>query len=322
MKALVLKQINEPLTFQEVQDPQEKEGYALVHLKAAALNHRDAFIRKGLYPGIECPVIPGSDGAGTCAGKAYLINPNINWGKTEKVQSPQYHILGTPTQGTFAEKVLVKSDRIFPKPDHLSWEEAAALPLAGLTAWRALFSRGGLAPGERVLISGIGGGVALFSLQFALAAGATVSVTSGHESKIDKALALGAIDGRLYTEKGWGKKCFKAGQGFDLIIDSAGGNGFAELIEAANPGGRLVMYGGTRGIAQLNPQRLFWKQLTLMGSTMGSDEDFKRMIAFVAKHQIKPIIDSVFSLEKGNEALDRMDEGLQFGKIVLQTNAS
>jgi NADPH:quinone reductase-like Zn-dependent oxidoreductase len=250
-------------------------------------------------------------------GQAVILNPNIGWGQDESVQAGGYHILGLPTNGTFAEKVAVNADRVVAKPGHLSWAEAAALPLAGLTAYRALFSRGRLQEGERVLISGIGGGVALFACQFALAAGAEVYVTSSSEAKIERAVELGAMGGQLYTEAGWGRKWAKAGKGFDLIIDSAAGEGFSELVDAANPAARIVIYGGTRGKASVNPQRLFWKQLDILGSTMGSDQDFTDMVRFVRKHQIKPIVDQVFPLSDGNAALDRMDAGEQFGKIVL-----
>lgn len=320
MKALVLNAINVPLSFQDFPDPEGADTEAVVELKAAALNHRDAFIRQGLYPGLQIPVIPGSDGAGLYQGREVIINPNINWGSSKRVQDSAYHILGNPTNGTFAEKVLVNKDRLVAKPIHLDWHAAAALPLAGLTAWRALFSRGGLQKGERVLISGVGGGVALFCLQFAVAAGAQVVVTSGSKEKIQRAIQLGAEDGQLYTEKGWGRKWSKAGKGFDLIIDSAAGEGFSELLEAANPGARIVLYGGTRGKALLNPQRLFWKQLDILGSTMGSDLDFEEMVNFVEKHRIMPVVDSSFSLREGNTALDRMDKGLQFGKIILEIN--
>jgi zinc-binding alcohol dehydrogenase/oxidoreductase len=320
MKAFVLNEIKHPLVYADFPDPEPEEGQVVVELKYAALNHRDAFIRKGLYPGIQPPVVPGSDGAGLLDGQAVILNPNIGWGKEEKVQDGKYHILGLPSNGTFAEKVAVKADRVVAKPDHLSWEQAAALPLAGLTAYRALFSRGRLQEGERVLISGIGGGVALFACQFAIAAGAEVYVTSSSAAKIERALELGAKGGQLYTEAGWGRKWAKAGNGFDLIIDSAAGEGFGELVDAANPAARIVIYGGTRGKAPLNPQRLFWKQLDILGSTMGSDQDFTDMVGFVRKNKIHPVVDSVFPLSDGNKALDRMDAGGQFGKIVLKIN--
>jgi NADPH:quinone reductase-like Zn-dependent oxidoreductase len=203
-------------------------------------------------------------------------------------------------------------------PAHLSFEEAAALPLAGLTAYRALFSRAQLQAGEKVLISGIGGGVALFACQFAIAAGAEVYVTSSAQEKIDKAIRMGAKGGANYTEEKWAKPFGKAVGGFDVIIDSAAGDGFGNLVKLCNPGARIVIYGGTRGPWNgVSPQIVFWKQLNIMGSTMGSSEEFQAMIDFVSRHKIIPIIDGIYPIEKAAEAFDRMNQGLQFGKIVL-----
>ncbi len=318
MKALVFRKVNAPLSFDNIPDPVPEEGEVLVELKAAALNHRDAWIRKGQYPGLREGAVPGSDGAGELNGKAVLINPNINWGNDEGVQNKAYSILGMPSDGTFAEKVVVNADRIHDKPLHLSWEQAAALPLAGLTAYRAVFSRGRLVEGERVLINGVGGGVALFACQFAVAIGAEVFVTSSKPEKIAQAESLGAAGGALYTEKDWGKAFGKKVGGFDLIIDSAGGDGFNDLINAVKPAGRISFYGGTRGKITVSPQKIFWKQLDILGSTMGSDQDFVAMLQLVSDHKIVPHVDSVFSLEEGNAALDKMDRGEQFGKIVLK----
>jgi len=318
MKALVLNQLHQPLTVQDVPDPIPKHDEIIVRLVTAALNHRDVWISKGQYPGIRLPVIPGSDGAGEVNGKPVIINPNIGWGENEAVQDNGYHILGLPSQGTFAAQVAVQRDRIMPKPTHLSWAEAAALPLAGLTAWRALFSRGRLAEGEKVLISGVGGGVALFAFQFAVAAGAEVWVTSGSDEKINKAKHMGARGGVNYTTPEWSKDLKKMVGLFDLIIDSAGGDGFSQLIDLAAPAGRIAFYGGTKGEMTLNPQKIFWKQLDILGTTMGSDKDFEDMVRFVNHHQIKPVVDGTYPLEQGWNAFQRMEAGLQFGKIVLQ----
>ncbi|MEM1324124.1 MAG: zinc-binding dehydrogenase, partial [Bacteroidota bacterium] len=287
--------------------------------QAAALNHRDVWIQKGMYPGISYPAVLGSDGVGQHEGQSYIINPNNNWGGDERVQHKHYHILGLPSQGTFAEAVLVDADRLHPKPPHLSDEEAAALPLAGLTAYRALFSRGQLQAGERVLISGVGGGVALFACQFAIAAGADVWVTSGSEEKITRAVALGAKGGANYKTEDWPAQLKEQARGFDVIIDSAGGAGFGELVKLCRPAGRIAFYGGTRGkFPPLSPQLLFWKQVSILGTTMGSDQDFKQMVDFVTQHKITPVVDSVFELSEGQKAFERMDQGLQFGKIVLK----
>lgn len=318
MQALVLQKLHAPLSYQDLPEPEPGPDQVVVELRAAALNHRDVWITKGMYPGIVFPAVLGSDGSGVVGGREVIINPNIGWGGDERVQDNTYHILGLPTPGTFAGKVAVGRDRLADKPPHLSWEEAAALPLAGLTAYRALFSRGRLQGGERVLISGVGGGVALFACQFALAAGAEVWVTSGSEEKIEKAVALGARGGANYRAENWGKDLKSRAGLFDLIIDSAGGEGFDTLVNLAAPAGRIAIYGGTRGKMKINPQKVFWKQVDILGSTMGSDQDFEQMVRFVTEKEIRPVVDSVFALKDGNEALKRMEAGKQFGKIVLE----
>ena len=239
-------------------------------------------------------------------------------GDKETHPSAQYSILGMPKHGTFAQFISAAKDRIHHKPEHLSSHEAAALPLAGLTAYRAVFSKGQLQKGEKVFINGIGGGVALLAAQFALAAGAEVHVSSSSDEKIEKAIALGAKEGVNYKTADWKQVSKSIGNSFNLIIDSAGGEGFGNLLKLAAPGGRIAVYGGTRGaIPKISPQLIFWKQLSILGTSMGSDTDFEKMLAFVSEHKIKPLIDSVYSLEQGADAFQRMSEGKQFGKIVL-----
>ena len=318
MKALILKEINQPVSFEDFDKPVAVAEEAIVHLKAAALNHRDVWITKGMYPGVNTPLIMGSDGAGTFEGQEVLINPSINWGDNPHFPDRNYEILGSPTQGTFAEFVKVPKKQLFPKPTHLSWEAAAALPLGGLTAYRALFTKGQLKAGENVLISGIGGGVALFAFQFALAAGANVYVTSSSQQKIDSAVKMGARGGVNYKDENWIKDLRTIAGGFDVIIDSAGGEGFGQLAKTCNSGARMVIYGGSRGnIGKLSPQIIFWKQISVLGTSMGNDREFADMLDFVNEHQITPIVDSVFPLKDGQKALERMDAGEQFGKIVL-----
>lgn len=318
MKAVALLEKDQPITYTDMPVPELSSGQVVVNIKAAALNHRDVWITKGMYPGIVYPGILGSDGAGTYQGREVIICPNINWGEQRAHQHPDYHILGMPTRGTMAEQVAVGADKLYDKPAHLSWEEAAALPLGGLTAYRALFTRGQLKARQNVLISGVGGGVALFAFQFALAAGASVYVTSGSEDKLAKAQEMGAAGGINYRAEDWHKQLGKLSGGFDLIVDSAGGTGFATFPRMCNYGARIVTYGGTQGaIPKLSPQGIFWKQISILGTSMGSDEEFGEMVKFVNQHQIKPVVDSTFPMEQAPTAFDRMDKGLQFGKIVL-----
>ncbi len=329
MKALTLQAPKTPITCQEMPQPTPTKGQVLVKIKAAAINHRDVYITQGLYPGVVTPIILGSDGAGevievgedvssSWLNQSVVLNPSIGWDSAPNVQPNNYRILGMPDNGCFAEYIAVDVDQIRKAPSHLSFEQAAALPLAGLTAYRAMFSRAQLQKGERVLISGVGGGVALFACQFAIAAGAEVYVTSGSKEKIEAAIALGAKGGVSYKEENWHKLLQeKAKGGFDVIVDSAGGDGFQYFLDVANMGGRIVFYGGTRGSFKVNPQKVFWKQLSLLGSTMGNTKEFEQMLTFVATTQLIPVVDSTWKLEEGAKAFDYMDQGKQFGKIVF-----
>ncbi|HEV2354525.1 MAG TPA: zinc-binding dehydrogenase, partial [Puia sp.] len=303
-------------------------GEAIVRVRAAALNHRDVWIQKGQYAGLKFPIIPGSDGAGVVEsadegsgwiGKQVIINPALSWGGSPRYQDPAaFRILGLPDDGTFAEYVKVPVVNLVEKPAHLSFEEAGALPLAGVTAFRALITRAQLQSGEKILITGIGGGVALFALQFAVAAGAEVVVTSGNPEKLEKAMAMGAIGGANYKEKDWVERLKLLAGAFDVIIDGTAGDGMNELFDLAAPGGRVIFYGATRGNpSQVIVRRIFWKQLNVLGSTMGSPEDFETMMRFVEKHRIKPVVDRVFPPDDGEAAFRWMDEGKQFGKIVI-----
>jgi NADPH:quinone reductase-like Zn-dependent oxidoreductase len=334
MKAVVLKDKLMPLTVEAVDRPIPQRGEVRVKVVAAALNHRDLWIQKGQYAGLKFPIILGSDGSGVVEmvgegvsedlmGKNVIINPSIHWGADERVQSKQFKILGLPDHGTFAEYVVVPQENIFEMPAHLTHQEAAAIPLAGLTAWRALFTRAKCGIRNHVLITGIGGGVALFALQFALRAGATVYVTSGSDQKIQRALTMGTAGGVNYKEDDWHKKLLNQTDGFDVIVDSAAGEDFSKLIDLAKPGANIVFYGGTNGaITNISPQKVFWKQLNILGSTMGSNFDFQSMVGFIHQHQIKPVVDEVFPIEFAQKALQKMEHKEQFGKIVLQVEYS
>lgn len=318
MKALVLENTGEKVVYKEVDEPRADLGEAIIKLKAAALNHRDLWITKGLYAGIKTPIILGSDGAGIVEGANVLIYPGINWGDNENFQSNEFKIVGLPDNGTLAERVHIPRKNIYLMPEHLSFEEGAALPLAGLTAWRALMSRAAVQPNEKVLISGIGGGVALMAMQFAVANGNEVYITSSSDEKIAKAIEMGAKGGINYTSDNWGKELAKLSGGIDVIIDGAGGEGFSNFLNACNPGARISIYGTTRGNLQdLNARIIFWKQISILGTTMGSDEDFEDMLFFVSEHKIKPVIHKIYPLEDGAKAFEDMENGEQFGKLVI-----
>ncbi|HEY3755625.1 MAG TPA: zinc-binding dehydrogenase [Opitutaceae bacterium] len=329
MRAVQLTAAN-ALEIAETPDPVPGPGEVLVELRAAALNHRDHWISTGQYANVKYPCIPGSDGAGVVTvagvgadpnwiGREVIIDPAFDWGPDPKAQSDKFTILGLPRQGTLAQKVCVPALQLADKPPGLSWAEAAAVPLAALTAWRALISRGGFSPLDRVLVSGIGGGVALFALQFAAAHEAEVWVTSSSEDKISLAVSHGARGGFLYTQPGWAKDAVRKTGGFDLIIDGAGGPGFNDLIDSTAPGGRIVFYGATRGnTPELALRKVFWRQLTLLGTTMGGPADWLAMTEFMAKTAIKPVVSEVFPFERASEAFELMGRGGQFGKIVLQ----
>jgi len=272
----------------------------------------------------------GSDGAGVvlaCGdgvdrgweGQNVILNPGIGWGDDPAVQSEHFQILGLPEDGTFASEVVVSVEQLHRKPECLTWEESAAIPLAGTTAYRALFAQGNAKPDDRILITGIGGGVATFALQFATAIGAEVWVTSSSTAKIDRAISLGSKGGFDYREEGWEKRFVAKVGAPDLIIDSAGGPGYGGLMGLAAPGGRIINYGSTAGVPEsIDMFKLFWKQLRLQGSTMGSPDDFSGMVDLVEKYQIKPVIDAVYSLEDTNQAIDQMRSSPQFGKYVLK----
>ncbi len=338
MKAILLTAKNQPVQLIDASVPVAGPGEVLIKLEAASLNHRDVYIQQGLYPGIKLPAILGSDGAGVVAevgegvdvawrGQAVVINPAMYWGPNPKFYGSDFRILGMPDNGTFAEYVAVDKTYIHHKPAHLSFEQAAAFPLAGLTAWRALMTRAALHTSgtpEKVLITGIGGGAALFALQFALAAGAEVWVTSGSDEKLVRAKELGATGGINYREPEWAKTLMdQTGGGragyFDVIIDSAGGPGFAKLIDVAASGGRIAFFGGTTGtITDIIPPKVFFKQLSIFGSTMGTETEFTDMLSFITDKQIVPVLDEILPLIEIEQAMQKMNTGKQFGKIVLK----
>jgi len=329
MKAIVLEAADKPLVYKEVDKSTLKPGEALVKIKAAALNRRDYWITIGKYAGIKYPTILGSDGAGIVAevgsdadkhwlDKEVIINPGTGWGDNPDFQSNDFKILGLPEDGTLAEYVKIESKYLHPKPVHLDWQQAAAIPLAALTVYRALFTKGKAKKGDKVLITGVGGGTGVFALQLAVAAGCQVFVTSGSGDKIDRARHLGALAGVNYKAQDWAEQLAQLAGGFDVIIDSALGDGFAKLVDLCNPGGRIVIFGGTAGnIPELNGRKIFWRQIQIIGTMMGNDTDFTAMLKLVNEHKIVPAIDEVFPLSEADAAVKKMEHSTQFGKIVL-----
>lgn len=318
MKAVRLHEVGGPqnLRVEEIARPVATNGEVLVRVRAAAFNRRDVFITQGLYPGIELPRTLGSDGAGEFDGKGeVVIDPMLGWGENPHLWAANASILGMPHDGTFAQYVAVPKANVYPKPAHLSIEEAAALPLAGLTAYRATFTRGQLREGETVLIPGIGGGVQMFVLLFVKAAGARAIVTSGSEEKLERARALGADVTIDYSDPDWNKK-IKRGE-VDLVVDSSGGDTLNKALGLLRPGGRAVLYGGTRLESTIRIFPIFWNHLDIRGTSMGSPADFRAMLEFVTKHQIRPVIDRVYTMDDAVAAGERMVAATQFGKIVM-----
>ena len=332
MKAIVLEKIGGPekLQVKEVETPKPGAGEVRVSIKASALNRRDLWITMGLYPGIQLPCITGSDGAGTIdmigdgvdvslMGKEVVIYPALGWGDSPCAYGPEFRVLGMPEQGTFAEFICIPAENVFEKPAHLNWEQAAAIPVAGLTSWRSVITHGEIKKGHRVLITGAGGGVASFALLWCINLGADVYVSSGSEDKLNWARNLGVIDGVNYNDKNCYKDLSKRVGGFDVIIDSSGGDSMNELLGSLKHAGRYVFFGATK----MNPStglemaKLFFRHIRIQGTTMGTSQEFGGMMEFINKNKIVPVIDQVFSLEQVVEAHRLMENYSQTGKIIL-----
>lgn len=333
MKALVLRELGGPdkLAIEDLPTPTPAAGQVRVKIKAAALNRRDVWITVGAYPRINFPVVAGSDGAGvidsvgdgvdgTLVGREVVIYPALEWGDDPRCGGANFRVLGMPDQGTFAEYICVPLDSIADKPAHLSFEEAAAVPLAGLTAWRALVTHGEVARGHKVLVTGIGGGCATFALAWGLAHGAEVFVTSSSADKIAAAVKLGASAGFDYRDAAWVKQLKAAAGSIDIVIDSAGGDGLHDALDTLNNGGRYVFFGATRGNPDkgLNMAKLFFRQVRIQGTTMGRPEEFRAMLACVTQHKLKPVVDHVYPFAEAVAAHKRMQESEQMGKLVLR----
>ena len=345
MKAVAIRAGGGPevVRIEDLPPPRAAAGEVVIEVRAAALNHLDIWVRSGRRgAGQAGPHILGSDAAGVVAevgpgaesarvGQEVILNPALSCGRCEwclrgeHSECAAFTLVGLGRPGTFAERVAVPAASVFAKPAHLSLEEAAALPLAYLTAWRMLMTRAELRPGETVLIHGIGGGVALAGLQIARLAGASCIVTSSSDEKLRRARDLGAEAGvnyRATADVAEAVRGLTGGRGVDVVMDTVGAATWPADFAAVRRGGRIVLCGVTTGAAAETPlQPLYWNQITILGSTMGSHEDFRLMLRAVAAAGMKPVIDSRLPLDRALEAMARMESGRQFGKIVLRVGA-
>ncbi|OBT58866.1 hypothetical protein VE04_00921 [Pseudogymnoascus sp. 24MN13] len=327
-----LKTITVPL-------PTPGPNEVVVRILCAALNHRDLFARQKLYRGAAGNIPILADGCGIVVsagssdnekkwpGKRVLIAPARGWDADLRGPEREFAILGGTKQypdGTCQEFICVPSSQVLVCPPHLSDAEAAAVPLAALTAWRATMVKAVVSSGQRVLVTGIGGGVALFALQFAVAAGAEVWVTSGSAEKIARAVELGAKGGVSYKEKDWAQKLLKltskGGESelFDAVIDGAGGDVITAGVVLLRTGGIVASYGMTVGPKVVFPMPAVMKNIEMRGSTMGSLAELADAVRYISSKRIVPVVDSVHSLSNIEDAFDVMKVGRNFGKIVVR----
>jgi zinc-binding alcohol dehydrogenase/oxidoreductase len=320
----------EALRYTEAAIPELQPGWVRVRLKAAALNHRDLrlfSIRDESSP----PMIFGSDGAGVIdkigfgvtdarPGDEVILHPSLGWPHKSDAPPKGFRILGDPDHGTFAEFIAVPAENVIRKPTHLSWTQAAALPLSALTAYRALFTRAKLQQDETVVIPGIGGAVALYALLFAKKIGATVIVTSRHADKLERSIRLGA-DYALDTAGEWSKevKEITGHHGAHVVVETVGGVTWEKSLDCLRLGGRLVSFAAGYGShATIDLRKFFYGQYSLLGTTMGSRDEFIEMVKFVESHGIHPVVDSVYPLSEAVSAFKKMEKAAQFGKLVLE----
>ncbi len=329
MKALILKE-DKTLLLGDIESPAPLEGEVLVKLHASALNHRELWIQKGLYPGMQLPCILGADGSGTVVelGKGVessllhqecILYPAYDWGEAEHRPTRSFRVLGMPDPGTIADYICVPKTMIHPKPAFLSFTEAAALPVAGLTAWRALTRHGRITATDKVLITGIGGGVAQMALTLAKAYGAEVFVTSSNQSKIQQAIASGATGGVNYKEENWPRQLKALSGGLDIVVDSSPSAELANYLAFMNYGGRIVYYGSTGSPKTTIPlSKFFLRHIQCIGTAMGSPREFDQLLEFMTQKQIRPVIDKVFDLSESIEAMHYLSQGNQIGKVVIK----
>ena len=330
MRAVELRAFGGPesLVAAELPDPVPGPGEAAVDLVAASLNRREWWISRGGRANL--PVVLGSDGAGVVSalgdgvigvalGDEVVLYPGSGWGDDDAVPGADFEILGVPSQGTYAERIVVRADLLYPKPPGWSWEETAALPVAGLTAWRSLVRYAHAGPGKAILVTGGGGGVGTFTVRIAASLGCRVVTTSSSTEKLDLLRRIGASDGADYRDPDWPERLGPV----DAVIDSVGGAAWPGALQALGPGGVLVCFGDTAGdVGEIVIADLFFRYLSIHGTTLGSPREFEALLAHCAEAQWRPVIDSVFSLEDVQAAHHRLDAPDRFGKIVLAIDES
>lgn len=328
MKALLLTE-DMNINITDVTKPIPAKGEVLIKVAASALNHRELWIQKGLYPGMKVPCILGADGAGTITelgegvdsswkDKDIIIYPAYDWGKNENAPDKKFRVLGMPDPGTMAEYICIPIENAIEKPNYLSWAEAAAIPVAGLTAWRALTRHGKIQKGDNVLITGIGGGVAQAGLALALAHGAKVFVTSSSEDKIAFAQSIGATNGVIYNDDDWHSQLKEISRGIDIVLDSSPSPNLDDYFKFMNYGGRIVTYGSTGAPkTTISISKFFLRHIQFIGTAMGSPSEFKTMLAFMKTYNMKPLIHSQYTFDEGLKAFDSLRTGKQIGKIII-----
>jgi NADPH:quinone reductase-like Zn-dependent oxidoreductase len=305
----------------EFPTPKAQPGWVTVALRASALNWHDVLVREGRY-GSPLPHVIGADGAGvrTDTGEPVVVLPSLNWGNRDDAPGGRWEILGDHTPGTYAELVNVPAECVAPKPAGLSWVEAAALPLVGVTTYRALFVRGRLRTSESMLVIGAGGGIATMAIALAAAAGVSITVTSSSIGTIERAVAAGARGGVLHSETEWPENARAMSPnkaGFDLILDPVGR--WSESVRALRPGGRLVVLGANAAqTAAMDVRSFYFGQFDLLGTTMGSNRDFAGLLDMIDRYAVRPpVIDREFPLDRAAEAHEHLEQGRLFGKCVL-----
>ncbi|HEY6066717.1 MAG TPA: alcohol dehydrogenase catalytic domain-containing protein [Thermoanaerobaculia bacterium] len=338
MKAVFIRRHggNEVLEYGDRPDPSAGPGEVVVGIRAAALNHLDLFVRNGI-PDVPLPQIPGADGAGVVEavgpgvagvspGDRVLIQPGLSCAVCEFCRAGEqnlcfkFAIVGEHTPGTFAEKALVPARNVFPIPEGLSFEQAAAFPLSYQTAWRMIVTRGSVRPGDTVLIHGVGGGVAWAALEIALLCGGRVFATTSGEEKARAAREAGAELVVDYTKQDVGQvvRNATAKRGVDVVVDDVGEKTWMTSLKSVRRGGRIVTCGATTGPNPPEEIRLiYWKGISILGSTMASDREFRALLQTVAARRLTPRIDRVLPLSEARAAYELLESGRQFGKIVL-----